>query len=318
MSLVRFFVACCCSLLLLVAAPAGAHEMTTAEMTLREMPSGELLWAWGIPAQDKPIENELTVRWPEGCSVGESRTLSCTHGLQGEVEVEGLGRSYSAAILNIRWKSGDERAYTLTTRRPLVRLYGSAEDTRAAWDVALSYGLLGVEHILSGTDHLLFVIGLLFLVGFQRRLLLTITAFTLAHSVTLAASALGALTLRSPPVEATIALSIVLVALEALHGRDTLTRRWPAVVAFLFGLVHGLGFAGALAEIGLPERHRNIALLTFNVGVEAGQLLVVASCAVVYLALRRLPQRDLGRRAALYGIGSIAVYWTIGRLAAIA
>ena len=304
--------------LAIAAAPALAHEMTTAEMTLREMPSGELLWSWGIPAQGQPIENELTVHWPEGCTVGENRTLSCTHGLQGEVEVEGLGRSYSAAILNVRWKSGEERAYTVTGRRPVVRLYGSAEDTRAAWDVALTYALLGVEHILSGTDHLLFVIGLLFLVGFQRRLLLTITAFTLAHSVTLAASALGALTLRSPPVEATIALSIVLVALEALHRRETLARRWPAVLAFLFGLVHGLGFAGALADIGLPERHRNIALLTFNVGVEAGQLLVVTACGLVFLAARQLPGRALARRASLYGIGSIAVYWTIARLAAMA
>jgi hydrogenase/urease accessory protein HupE len=285
---------------------------------MREMASGQLLWSWGVPAQGQPIENELTVHWPEGCSSDENRVLSCASGLKGEVEVQGLGRSYSAAILDIRWQGGEERAYTFTSRRPAVRLYGSAEDTRAAWDVAISYSLLGVEHILSGIDHLLFVIGLLFLVGFQRRLLLTITAFTLAHSITLAASALGALTLRSPPVEATIALSIVLVAMEALHRKDTLTRRWPAVVAFVFGLVHGLGFAGALAEIGLPERHRNIALLTFNVGVEAGQLLVVASCGVVMLALRRLPHRELARRAALYGIGSVAVYWTIGRLVAIA
>jgi hydrogenase/urease accessory protein HupE len=218
----------------------------------------------------------------------------------------------------IRWKSGEERAYTLTSRRPTVRLYGGAEDTRAAWDVAATYALLGVEHILSGFDHLLFVISLLFLVGFQRRLVATITAFTLAHSITLAASALGALSLRPPPVEATIALSIVLVAMEALQRDDTLTRRWPALVAFLFGLVHGLGFAGALAEIGLPARHATIALLTFNVGVEAGQLLVVAVCGVLLLAVRRLPRLEIGRQVALYAIGSVAAYWTIGRLAALA
>jgi hydrogenase/urease accessory protein HupE len=292
--------------------------MTTAEMTVRETQSGQLLWSWGVPSQGQPIESELTVRWPEGCSVDENRLLQCANGLAGTLEVEGLGRSYSAAIINVRWRGGEDRAYTVTSRRPQVRLYGGAEDTRAGREVAITYGLLGVEHILSGFDHLLFVISLLFLVGFQRRLVGTITAFTLAHSITLAASALGALSLRPPPVEAAIALSIVLVSLEALERRDTLTRRWPAVVAFLFGLVHGLGFAGALAEIGLPARHANIALLTFNLGVEAGQLLVVGVAGLVALALGRLPQRETARRAALYGTGAIAAYWTIARLAAMA
>lgn len=303
---------------LLALAPAQAHEMTTAEMRMREMPGGQFLWSWGIPAQGQPIDDELTVRWPDGCTLDENRVLSCARGLQGALEVDGLGRSYSAAIITVRWKGGDERAYTLTSRRPSVRLYGGAEDSRAAWDVAATYALLGVEHILSGFDHLLFVVSLLFLVGFSRRLVATITAFTLAHSLTLAASALGALSLRPPPVEATIALSIMLVAVEALHGRDTLTRRWPALVAFLFGLVHGLGFAGALAEIGLPARHANIALVTFNLGVEAGQLLVVGACGLLVLALRRLPRRELARQLALYAIGSIAAYWTLSRLAAMA
>lgn len=307
-------------LLGLLALPAVAHEMTTAEMQMREMSSGQFLWSWGVPAQGEPIESELTVRWPDGCLVGDDRVLTCSRGLNGAVEVQGLGRSYSAAILNIRWKSGDERAYTLTSRRPVVQLFGGAQDTRAALDVAVTYGLLGVEHILSGYDHLLFVIGLLFLVGLRRRLLATITAFTLAHSVTLAASALGALSLRPAPVEAAIALSVVLVALEALQRRDTWSVRFPALVAFLFGLVHGLGFAGALAEIGLPARHARIALLTFNLGVEAGQLLVVGACALLAWAVRRLPAQrlELARRLVLYAIGSVAVSWTLGRLAALA
>jgi hypothetical protein len=110
----------------------------------------------------------------------------------------------------------------------------------------------------------------------------------------------------------------VLVSLEALERRDTLTRRWPALVAFLFGLVHGLGFAGALAEIGLPARHANIALLTFNLGVEAGQLLVVGLAGLVVLALRRLPRRESARKAGLYAIGATAAYWTLARLVAIA
>jgi hydrogenase/urease accessory protein HupE len=177
--------------------------------------------------------------------------------------------------------------------------------------------VLGIEHILSGYDHLMFVLALLFLVGFNKRLLLTITAFTLAHSLTLALSALGLLTLRSPPVEATIALSIMLVAGEALRDRQTLSRRWPALVAFLFGLVHGLGFAGALKEVGLPEQHLWVALLTFNVGVELGQLMTVGLAWAVHRALRDMPAMAKARQALLYGIGSMAAYWSLTRVVAI-
>jgi hydrogenase/urease accessory protein HupE len=184
-------------------------------------------------------------------------------------------------------------------------------------EIAKAYTALGVEHILTGFDHLLFVIGLLFLVGFNRRLLFTITAFTLAHSFTLASSALGLLTLRPPPVEATIALSIMLVAAEALHRENTLSRRWPALVAFLFGLIHGLGFAGALKEIGLPQKHLSIALLTFNVGVEIGQLLVVSLAFAFYRLLSRTPKFSMARKPALYGIGTVAAYWSITRIVAI-
>src|SRR5262249_56276076 len=138
------------------------------------------------------------------------------------------------------------------------------------------------------------------------RLIWTITAFTAAHSITLALASLGLLTLRSPPVEATIALSIVLVAAEALHKEPTLSRRFPAVVAFLFGLVHGLGFAGALKDIGLPQNHLSVALVTFNAGVEIGQLLVVGAAWAVALLLPRYPAWMLARAPALYAIGGIA------------
>ena len=145
----------------------------------------------------------------------------------------------------------------------------------------------------------------------------TVTAFTLAHSLTLALSALGWLALRSPPVEATIALSIVLVACEALRKEATLSRRWPALVAFIFGLVHGLGFAGALKEIGLPQNHLSVALLTFNLGVEAGQLLVVGLALLIYRAVAARPRFALARAPALYAIGAIAAYWSIGRIVSI-
>ena len=198
-----------------------------------------------------------------------------------------------------------------------MQLYGSADDRRGSSEIAKAYTVLGVQHILSGIDHLMFVAGLLFLVGFRRRLIGTITAFTLAHSITLACSAFGWLTLRSPPVEASIALSIVLVASEALREKQTLAKRLPALVSFVFGLVHGLGFAGALKDIGLPQSHLPLALLSFNVGVEIGQLLMVT----LAYGLVHLPwsQRWLGRarRPALYAIGSLAAYWSILRIAAI-
>jgi hydrogenase/urease accessory protein HupE len=207
--------------------------------------------------------------------------------------------------------------YTLTERQPKVQLYGSAEDQRGVGEIASAYTVLGIEHILSGIDHLLFVCGLLFLVGFRRKLVWTITAFTVAHSLTLACATLGLITLRSPPVEATIALSIVLVAAEAMNPRDSLARRWPAALAFLFGLVHGLGFAGALQDVGLPQHQLFTALLTFNVGVELGQLFTVGVAWAAYRLLQRWPAAASWRVPLLYGIGSIAAFWSLSRIAAI-
>jgi hydrogenase/urease accessory protein HupE len=238
--------------------------------------------------------------------------------LAGSLAVKGIGKNYSAVILRITWQGEQRSTFTFTQNQSSVRLFGSARDERDAWQVAQTYAVLGVEHILGGIDHLLFVLSLLFLVGFRRQLLATITLFTAAHSLTLAASALGALTLRPPPVEAVIALSIVLVCAEALSQKDTLTRRWPGIVAFVFGLVHGLGFAGALKDIGLPEQHGNIALLTFNLGVEAGQLVVIGLAWLVLLATRRFTWTASARRVILYGIGSVSVFWTLSRIAVIA
>jgi HupE / UreJ protein. len=212
---------------------------------------------------------------------------------------------------------GQSRVYTLTASQPKVHLFGSADDQRGLGEIASTYIVLGVEHILSGIDHQLFVIGLIFLVGFKRRLIWTISAFTAAHSVTLACSALGLLVLHSPPVEATIALSIVLVAGEALHQKQTLARRFPALVAFLFGLVHGLGFAGALKEIGLPENYLSIALLTFNVGVELGQLVIVMAAFILWRLSFYWPSLVKARTSILYGIGSVAAYWSWERAIAI-
>lgn len=296
---------------------ASAHEMSIAELNLREVLPGEFLWNWGQGGIGRQPQDELTPRWPEGCRT-EGDKLVCVGGLNGVVTIDGVGDSYSAAMLRVLWLDGTPQVYTITASQQTARLYGSANDTRGGGEIASAYTILGVEHILGGIDHLLFVVCLLFLVGFRRKLIWTISAFTAAHSLTLIASALGWLTLRGPPVEAVIAASIVLMAVEALKREDTLARRAPAIVAFGFGLVHGLGFAGALKEIGLPQDHLLLALLTFNVGVEIGQLLTVAVVFVATRVVSRLPM--VAARVpvpALYAIGSIAAFWTWQRLAAV-
>jgi hydrogenase/urease accessory protein HupE len=307
-------------LLLLGQALAGqaaiAHEMSMAELNLREMAPGEFLWQWSASDKRSPTE-ELTPIWPKSCRA-DGNALHCGEaGLKGSFEVQGVGKRFSAALVKVFWLDGQSRVYTLTAGQPTVQLFGSATDQRSLGEVASAYTGLGIEHILTGIDHQLFVIGLLFLVGFNRKLLWTITAFTVAHSLTLACSALGLLTLHSAPVEATIALSIVLVAGEALHREQTLARRFPALVAFLFGLVHGLGFAGALEEIGLPAQHLPTALFSFNVGVEIGQLFTVAVAWGLWYATRYWPRLAQARTATVYGIGIVAAYWSWERAAAI-
>ncbi|MEA3274200.1 MAG: HupE/UreJ family protein [Pseudomonadota bacterium] len=188
---------------------------------------------------------------------------------------------------------------------------------------AQRYTLLGIEHILLGFDHLLFVLCLLLIVQGGWQLVKTITAFTLAHSITLALATLGLVQVPSPPVEASIALSIAFLAAEILRhraGRDTgLTWRYPWMIAFAFGLLHGLGFAGALAELGLPQKEIPIALLFFNVGVEVGQLLFVGVILLLGYALHWIGQqrRDLLTRATAYGIGGMATFWFLQRSAQI-
>lgn len=301
--------------LALLAGAASAHEMSMAEMELRETATGEFVWQW--TASNRAASDDLTPVWPSGCRSDGSFLRCGPDGLQGELAMEGVGQRYSAAMVKVIWLGGQSRVYTLTAAQPTVRLYGAADDRRGWVEIARAYTVLGVEHILTGFDHLLFVFALLFLVGFRRRLVGTITAFTLAHSLTLVSSAMGWLTLRPPPVEATIALSIVLVAREALHAEPTLSRRWPALVAFLFGLVHGLGFAGALQQIGLPGQHLAAALLTFNIGVEIGQLLVVALAYAAWCLLSQRRAFTYARTPGLYAIGAVAACWSIQRVLAL-
>jgi len=195
-------------------------------------------------------------------------------------------------------------------------LAGSGSVGRAAW----RYTVLGIEHILTGIDHLLFVLALLLVVVGRWKLVKTITAFTLAHSITLALATLGVVTVPSGPVEAAIALSIVFLASEIIwwhRGWTSLTFARPWLVAFAFGLLHGLGFAGALSEIGLPSAEIPIALLFFNIGVEIGQLAFVAAVLLGAGALSRLAPvantAAFARVAIAYAIGTVATYWFVER-----
>lgn len=205
-------------------------------------------------------------------------------------------------------------------RLPMERPRFVVEPPQGTGAVAWSYFVLGVEHILGGIDHLLFVLALLLIVRGSKRIVATVTAFTAAHSLTLAAATLGWVHVPGPPVEAIIALSIVFVASEVVHarqGRTGLTEQAPWIVAFSFGLLHGFGFAGALAEVGLPQTAIPLALLTFNVGVEIGQLIFVAAVLLLRALARRFMRGDpdLLPTAAAYGIGAIAAFWTIERVA---
>jgi len=193
------------------------------------------------------------------------------------------------------------------------------EASPSRFNVVTTYLVLGVEHILFGIDHLLFVLALVMLVSGMRRLIGTITAFTVAHSITLVAATLGWVNVPIAPVEAVIALSIVFVAAEIIHskgGTEGLAARAPWIVAFSFGLLHGFGFAGALSEIGLPANAIPLALLFFNVGVEVGQLLFVVA-VVAFLAIARRPIALAPRWVTVtpaYAIGGVAMFWTLQRV----
>jgi hydrogenase/urease accessory protein HupE len=298
-----------------LALPARAHEISMAEMELRQTLSGEFLWQW--TAGQRSGDTLLRPLWPDNCRENDGVLRCGEDGLSGTLGMQGVGTRVSAVLVKVHWRDGQTRIYTLTAGQPEVQLFGAADDPRGMGEVARAYGVLGVEHILGGWDHLLFVLGLLFLVGFNRKLVWTITAFTVAHSLTLGLSTLGWITLRSPPVEAMIALSILLVAAEALNKEATWSRRWPALVALLFGLVHGLGFASVLQQIGLPQNHLLLALLSFNLGVEIGQLMVVTAALLLVRFLARWPAVAAWRTPALYAMGGTAAYWTWGRIAAI-
>jgi hydrogenase/urease accessory protein HupE len=230
--------------------------------------------------------------------------------------VKGLEETQTDVLLRVGYLDGSASNQRLTPDAPEVEI----PRRPSSLEVVQTYLVLGVEHILLGVDHLLFVLALLLLVRGMRRLVATVTAFTVAHSITLGAATLGLVHVPSAPVEAIIALSILFLASELARGRNAdgsedLTARFPWLVAFAFGLLHGFGFAGALSEVGIPEQAVPLALLFFNVGVELGQLVFIAAVFalawVVRVSAVRVPA--VWRTAVAYGIGSVAAYWAVER-----
>jgi len=319
------------ALVLLAASWARADEFRPAYLELRQTDAESYDVLWKVPARGGDSRLRLNVVYPPGAidlaeplasfigaSHIERRRIRQPGGLEGKaIEIDGLAGSGAEVLVRMVRADGSAQVTRILPGNSSF----TVEAPAGGLAVAKTYVLLGVEHILLGIDHLLFVLALLVIVRGARRILVTITAFTVAHSLTLVAATLGWLSLPPAPVEAAIALSIVFLAREIAmvwRGRSSLTERMPWVVAFVFGLLHGLGFAGALAEIGLPQQAIPLALLCFNVGVEIGQLIFVAAVLAVAFALRRRIAVGASwlRWVPPYAIGGVAALWMAERVAA--
>lgn len=311
---------------------AGAHELRPGYLEIREKEAETYHVRFKVPARGD-LRLGLHLRLPQTCSEVEptrrERTgnafvdrlvTRCRGGLAGEtIRIGGLSGTFTDVIARVSLAQGSVQSARLAPDRPYFVVTGTP-----SWqDTARTYFLLGVEHILLGVDHLLFVLALLLLINRTWALLKAITAFTAAHSITLVAASLGWAQAPQAPVEALIALSIAFAAAEIplRPGRPAdLLRRAPWAAAFGFGLLHGFGFGGALREIGLPQTDVPPALLTFNLGVEAGQVVFIGAVLLSGAAARKVGFLAFAglRTAAAYGIGSVAAFWFIQRLAAIA
>jgi hydrogenase/urease accessory protein HupE len=314
-------------LVLLVATPAYAHESRPGYLELREVADGRYEVLCKQPAVGDLVL-QLSPVFPDSCTVtGAERqllpgamstrlTLSCPGGLAGStIRIAGLEDTMTTVLVRVHHLDGSEETHLVHPTAPFVTIRGTAGWTGRAQ----SYLQLGVEHILLGLDHLLFVLGLLLIIKDRWMLVKTVSAFTVAHSITLAVATLGYASVPGPPLNAAIALSILFLGPEIVRswrGQTSLTTRQPWVVAFAFGLLHGFGFASGLAATGLPRGEIPLALLLFNVGVEIGQLGFV--CLVLLLE-RSFRQLDIRwplwvARAPGYLVGSLGAFWTIQRV----
>lgn len=316
--------------LVLFAASANGHELRPAYLEIKATSDASYRVVWKRPILGE-VALRLDLRLPESCrdreeptryatpgALIERRVIACgQNGLTGQVVgIDGLEASITDALVRIEFADGRTWVKRLTPQAPVATIPAR----QSGWSVAGEYLKLGVEHILTGIDHLLFVLALIIITRGGWRLVKTVSAFTLSHSITLTAATLGWVHVPQKPVEAIIALSIVFVASEIVQagrGSDSIATRSPWVVALSFGLLHGLGFAGGLSEVGLPEGNIPVALFFFSIGVETGHLLFVgAVLALAAVGRRFLTLPRWTELVPAYGIGSVSMFWVIERVLA--
>jgi hydrogenase/urease accessory protein HupE len=313
----------------LVTTPTRADELRPGylELTQKSPSVWHMVWKAPIkgglatnvrPDLPKSCKASLPHRELVAAAVVSVSEVRCSAPLAGQhLGLTGLDASFTDALVRIAPLGRPVQAARLTADAPITQVQVRADRSQ----VAATYLRLGVEHILTGYDHLLFVLSLVLLLAGGWKIAKTVTAFTVAHSLTLIGTTLHLVSVQRQPVEICIALSIVFLAAEIVKARPEMPRlseRIPWLVAFAFGLLHGFGFAGALAEIGLPEGEVPIALLTFNLGVEAGQLVIVAAGLLALTAVRRFAAKRFraAQVGAAYPIGSVAAFWMIQRILA--
>jgi len=311
------------------AMPASADEIRPALLDIKEQKTGLFAVTWKVPTRgdrvlaitpNLPDSLELlgspVVQQVQGAQIERSTYKNNAESLTGQfISIEGLAALQTDVLLLIQLQDGTQHSSILRPSSPQFTIPLEASKLEVAGD----YWRMGTIHILEGVDHLLFVLALLLIVSNFRQLLMAVTAFTVAHSITLVLATLGVVHVPAAPTEAIIALSILFLATEIIHkynGQTSLTEKYPWVVAFVFGLFHGLGFAGALSEIGVPQNEVPLALLMFNVGVETGQLLFIAAVLSLIALFKLLPLTPppWASRIVPYVIGSIAAFWTIERV----
>jgi len=318
--------------LLLASATASAHPLSPVLLELSEVGAGRVEMLWKTSAMRVPGSNVRPIL-PVHCkplglprheagpgSITSRWSLDCGgQGLVGaQVGVADLEAANVSALVRLELADGRRFQRVLRASAPVT----TVPERESAWAVLRSYGALGGEHILTGLDHLLFVFGLLLLVGGGHRLVATITAFTMGHSATLSLAVLGVVRFPSRIIELGIAISVFVLSLELSRGSEmppSLLRRRPWTMAFSFGLLHGLGFAGALSDVGLPQADIPLALFSFNVGIELGQLAFIMGMLGLAATLRR-PLRALPAWVAqlpIYLLGSLAAFWCYERTAAL-
>lgn len=317
------------SMALLWVLPATADEIRPALLNIKEQNTGLISVTWKVPTRNGralPISPQLpdtlelvgspSVDEQPGVVIEQATYKNTADTLTGQtISITGLKAVQTDVLLLVELQNGAQHSAILRPALPTYTIPEQASKLKIAGD----YWRLGTVHILEGVDHLLFVLALMLIVKGLRQLLKAVTAFTVAHSITLAFATLGVVNMPAAPTEAIISLSIVFLAAEIVHarnGRIGLTERYPWVIAFAFGLFHGLGFAGALSEIGVPQNEVPLALLMFNVGVETGQIMFIVAVLGLLALLRRLPvSLPAGVwRLVPYSIGGIAAFWTFERV----